>query len=202
MKVPTWTFGFWQAWVYLAISLAAGATILAYLQYADPKLLERRLRGLAAETETSQKVIQLAAVVVLAGTLILSSLDHRFLWSHVPLFATIAGDALLAVSFLIILLALRENTFAAANIAVEAGQQVISTGPYAIVRHPYYSGLLLWFFATPLALGSWWGMLMLVPMALVIAWRIRYEERFLTEHLRGYAEYCQSVRYRLLPGVL
>jgi len=201
MNVAAWAMTFWQAWVYLVISFAAGATIFAYLRRADPKLLERRLRGPAAEQETSQKLIQLAAVIVFAGTIVLSSLDRHFWWSHVPLFATIAGDALVAVSFLIIFLALRENTFAAANIAVEAGQQVISTGPYAIVRHPYYCGLLVWFFATPLALGSWWGLLMLVPMAFVIAWRIRYEERFLTEHLRGYAEFCQRVRYRLLPLV-
>jgi protein-S-isoprenylcysteine O-methyltransferase Ste14 len=174
-----------NGWVYLVVSLASSAMILAYLQRADPKLLERRLRGPAAEKETSQKLIQLAAVIVFAGSIVLSSLDQRFSWSHVPLFATIAGYALVAVCFLIIFLALRENTFAAVNIEVEAGQKVVSTGPYAIVRHPYYSGLLVWVFATPLALGSWWGLLMLVPMALVIAWRIRYEERFLTEHLRG-----------------
>jgi protein-S-isoprenylcysteine O-methyltransferase Ste14 len=190
---------FWQAWVYLVVSLAAGATIFTYLQLADPKLLKRRLRGPVPEKETSQNLLQLAAVSVFAGTIVLSSLDHRFSWSHVPVFATIAGDALVAVSFLIIFLALRENTFAAVNIAVEAGQQVISTGPYAIVRHPYYCGLLVWFLATPLALGSWWSLLMLVPMALVIAWRIGYEERFLTEHLRGYGDYRQSVRFRLLP---
>jgi protein-S-isoprenylcysteine O-methyltransferase Ste14 len=199
--VPAWTFRFWQAWVYLIVSLGAGATILAYLRRADPKLLERRLRGPAAEKETSQKLLQVAAAMVFAGTIVLSALDHRFSWSHVPLFATIAGDALVVMCFIIIFLALRENTFAAANIAVEAGQNVVSTGPYAIVRHPYYLGLLVWVFATPLALGSWWGPLMLFPMAFVIAWRIGYEERFLREHLRGYVDYCQSVRYRLLPLV-
>jgi protein-S-isoprenylcysteine O-methyltransferase Ste14 len=198
---PAGTLSFWQAWLYFAFSVAANAALVAYLQRADPKLLERRLRGPTAEKAPSQKLLQLAAVIVFTGTIALSSLDRRFAWSHVPLFATIAGYALLALAFLVIFLVLRENTFAAANISVEAGQKVISTGPYAIVRHPYYSGLLLWMIATPLALGSWWGLLMLVPMALVIAWRIRYEERFLTERLRGYTEYCQSVRYRLLPLV-
>jgi protein-S-isoprenylcysteine O-methyltransferase Ste14 len=198
---PAGTLSFWQAWVYLAVSIAANATLVAYLQRADPKLLERRLRGPTAEKDRSQKLVQLAAVVVFTATIALSSLDRRLAWSHVPLFATIAGYALLVLSFLVIFLVLRENTFAAVNIDVEAGQTVISTGPYAIVRHPYYCGLLLWMIATPLALGSWWGLLMLVPMATVIAWRIRYEERFLTERLRGYAEYCQSVSYRLLPRV-
>jgi protein-S-isoprenylcysteine O-methyltransferase Ste14 len=199
--VPARTFGFWQAWGYLAFALAASATILAYLRRADPKLLERRLRGPAAEKETSQKLIQLAAAMVFAGTIVLSLLDRRFSWSNVPLVVTIAGFALVAICFLIIFLALRENTFAAVNVTVEDGQNVISTGPYAIVRHPYYSGLLVWVLATPLALGSWWGLVMLVPMAFVIALRIAHEERFLRKHLRGYARYCQSVRYRLLPLV-
>ena len=126
-------------------------------------------------------------------------LDHRFSWSHVPVVATIAGCALLVFGYLIIFLSLRENTFAAVNVAVESGQKVISTGPYAVVRHPYYVGLLVWILATPLALGSWWGLLMLAPMVLVIASRIRYEERFLNEHLRGYPAYCESLRYRIVP---
>ncbi|MGA8575282.1 MAG: isoprenylcysteine carboxylmethyltransferase family protein [Candidatus Cybelea sp.] len=192
---------YWEAWVYLVVCFAATAAIVTYLLCADPKLLERRLRGPAAEEKTSQKLLQLAAVILASSTILISALDHLFSWSQLPPSATIAGDALVAGSFLIIFLAFRENTFAAINIAVEAGQKVISTGPYAIVRHPYYSGLLVWFFATPLALGSLWGMLVLVPMALVIGCRTRYEERFLAEHLRGYADYCQSVRYRLLPLV-
>ncbi|MGA8474944.1 MAG: isoprenylcysteine carboxylmethyltransferase family protein [Candidatus Cybelea sp.] len=199
MNVEGWAFGFWQAWTYLAISLVSAAAIAAYLKRVDPKLLERRLRGPAAEKDTSQKLTQLAAAMAFLGTIVLSLLDHRFSWSHVPVVVTIAGCALLAVGYLVIFLSLRENTFAAVNVAVESGQKVISTGPYAIVRHPYYVGLLVWVFATPLALGSWWGLLMLVPMVLVIASRIRYEEGFLNEHLCGYAACCQKLRYRLVP---
>jgi protein-S-isoprenylcysteine O-methyltransferase Ste14 len=132
---------------------------------------------------------------------VLSALDHHFSWSTLPLSVTIVGFAILLISYLVIFLALRENTFAAVNIEVEAGQTVISTGPYAIVRHPYYLGLILWIIATPLALGSSWGLVMLVPMLLVIAKRIAYEERFLTNHLHGYAAYCKHVRFRLLPLV-
>ncbi len=201
MNLAVWAFSFWQGWVYVVLSVAAGSAISIYLQRADPALLARRLRGPAAESETSQKLIQLAAAVVFAATIGLSLLDHRFAWSHVPPPATIAADALLATSFLTIFLSLRENTFAAVNIVVEADQRVISTGPYAIVRHPYYVGLLLWCLATPPALASWYGLLALPAMALVIAFRIVYEERFLAEHLRGYAAYCRSVRYRLLPRV-
>jgi protein-S-isoprenylcysteine O-methyltransferase Ste14 len=138
--------------------------------------------------------------MVFAGTIALAALDHRFSWSHVPAAATIAGFGLLCGCYLVIFLALRANTFAAVNIDVEPGQQIISTGPYAVVRHPYYAGLMLWILATPLALGCWWGLLLLVPMALILALRIRYEERFLTQNLSGYAEYCQRVRYRLVPS--
>jgi protein-S-isoprenylcysteine O-methyltransferase Ste14 len=198
---PAGTFRFWQGWTYLAVFLIANASLFGYLRRADPKLLERRMRNPASEKATSQKLTQLAAVLLFVGTFVLPSADRRFSWSHVPLSVTLTAYVILALGFLIVFLALRENTFAAVNIVVEAGQTVVTTGPYARVRHPYYSGLLVCIFATPLALGSWWGLLTFVPMALLLALRIRYEERFLGEHLRGYAAYCRSVRYRLLPLV-
>ncbi len=179
----------------------AYAAILAYLLRTDPDLLKRRMRGPGAEEATSQRVIQFAVIAVFAGALLVLWLDHRFSWSRVPLFVTICSDVLVAGGFLIVFLALRENTFAAVNIVVETGQTVISTGPYAIVRHPYYTGLLVLTFATPPALGSWWGLLASVPMLPIIAWRIRYEEHFLTAHLSGYAEYCRMVPWRLVPLV-
>jgi protein-S-isoprenylcysteine O-methyltransferase Ste14 len=196
---PAGTFQFWQAWTYLAVFLVANAALLVYLQRTDPKLLERRSRGPLAEREPSQKLTQLAAIVLFTGTFVLPSADRRFSWSHVPLSVTIAAYVLLGLGFLIVLLALRENTFAATNIAVEPGQKVISSGPYARVRHPYYSGLLVCILATSPAMGSWWGLLTFIPMTLLLARRIDYEERFLTEHLPGYAAYCRSVRFRLLP---
>lgn len=189
-----------QAFVYLAFSLTAGVTLIAYLQRTDPTLLKRRLRGPGAEKDTSQKLIQLAAAMVFVGTIIVASLDRRFSWSSVPAFASIAGFGLLVTCYLVIFLTLRANTFAAANINVEPGQHVVSTGPYAVVRHPYYAGLLLWVLATPLALGSLWGLLLLGPMVLILASRIHFEERFLTENLPGYTEYCARVRYRLVPS--
>lgn len=198
---PAGTFRFWQAWTYLAVFLVANASLLLYLQRADPKLLERRSRGPAAEKATSQKLTQLAAIVLFSITFVLPSADRRFSWSHVPVSLTIAAYVLLALGFLIVFLALRENTFAATNIAVEPGQTVITTGPYARVRHPYYSGLLVCILATPPAMGSWWGLLTFVPMTLLLATRIAYEERFLATQLPGYVAYCSSVRYRLLPLV-
>lgn len=196
---PAGTLKFWQAWVYVFVMAAASAMIVAYLRQKDPKLLERRARGPGAEKEMSQKLLHLFAILVFAGAVVLSSYDHRFSWSHVPLFVEIAGYALVTLGFCIYFVVFRENTFGGATIEVVSDQRVITTGPYAIVRHPMYSGLLVLLFGTPLALGSWWGLLMLVPMALVVASRIRYEERFLTTNLPGYTDFCRKVRYRVLP---
>jgi protein-S-isoprenylcysteine O-methyltransferase Ste14 len=113
----------------------------------------------------------------------------------------ILGIALVALGFLIIFIVFRENTFSAATIEVAEDQKVISTGPYAIVRHPMYSAALVMLLGTPLALGSWWGLLMLVPMTLVIVWRLLDEESFLSEKLPGYSDYRKTVRYRLVPLV-
>jgi len=199
---PAWTLAFWQAWVYLLVFSASASLITAYLWKRDPKLLERRVNaGPRAEKEKSQKLIQLFATLVFIGALILPSLDHRFSWSNVPLSLVIAGDVSVGLGFLIIFNVFKENTFAAATIEVAPDQKVISTGPYAIVRHPMYSGALLMLFGTPIALGSWWGLLMFIAITLIIAWRLLAEEKFLSKSLSGYTEYCQKVQYRLVPFV-
>jgi protein-S-isoprenylcysteine O-methyltransferase Ste14 len=197
---PAWTVDYWQAWVYLLVFAASSALITAYLWKNDTKLLERRINaGPAAETETSQKSMQLLASCVFIGAMILPSLDHRFSWSVVSLPVVVAGDLLTAFGFFVVFRVFKENTFTAATIAVSFDQTVVSTGPYSVVRHPMYSGTLVILFGTPLALGSWWGLLMFIPMILTIAWRASDEERFLFKNLSGYTEYCRIVRYRLVP---
>jgi protein-S-isoprenylcysteine O-methyltransferase Ste14 len=199
---PVWTFDFWQAWVYLFVFAASVAMVTAYLWKKDPGLLERRVNaGPGAEKEKSQKIIQLFASLAFIGLMILPSLDHRFSWSYVPLPVVIAGDAFVALGFLVIFFVFKENTYAAATIEVASGQKVISTGPYAIVRHPMYSGALVMLLGTPLALGSWWGLLMFIPMIFIIAWRLLDEEKFLSKSLSGYKDYCRKVQYRLVPFI-
>jgi protein-S-isoprenylcysteine O-methyltransferase Ste14 len=197
---PAWTLDYWQAWVYWFVFAASSGLITTYLWKLDPKLLERRINaGPGAENEKTQKLIQVLASFVFIGAMILPSLDHRFSWSTVPLLLVVAGDVLVVLGFLMVFLVFKENTFTAATIAVTPDQEVVSTGPYAIVRHPMYSGALVMLIGTPIALGSWWGLLMFIPMAFIIAWRAREEERFLLNNLTGYKEYCQIVRYRLVP---
>jgi protein-S-isoprenylcysteine O-methyltransferase Ste14 len=159
--VPAGTLDFSQAWVYLFVFAASSALITAYLWRKDPKLLERRVKaGPEAEKEKSQKRIQLLASAVFIGTLVLPSFDHRFAWSDGPISLVIAREILVALGFLIIFVVFKENTFTSAIIEFVVGQKVISIGPYAIVRNPVYSGALVMLFGTPLALGSWWGLLM------------------------------------------
>jgi protein-S-isoprenylcysteine O-methyltransferase Ste14 len=119
----------------------------------------------------------------------------------VPVYVVIAGDALVALGLLIIFFVFRENTFSASTVQVAAGQKVVSTGLYALVRHPMYVGGLIFIFGIPLALGSWWGMLTYIPITLLIVWRLLDEERFLEKNLSGYAEYRSAVKYRLIPFV-
>ena len=200
--VPAWTIHFWQDRVSLFIFASASASITAYLWSKDPELLERRVNaGPGAEKVKSQKLIQAFASLAFLGEMILPSLDHRFSWSHAPIFMVIAGDVLVAVGFLVVFLVFKENSFASATIAVTSGQKVIATGPYAIVRHPMYSGALVMLIGTPLALGSWWGILTVVPMILMLALRLLDEEKFLDKSLPGYEEYCQKVRSRLAPSI-
>ena len=200
--VPAWTLDFWQAWVYLFTFVGASALITVYLWNYDRKLLESRVKaGPGAEKEKSQKLIQLLASLAFLGTLVLPSLDRHFHWSDVPLVFVILGDTLVALGFLGVFIVYKENSFTSAIIEVAPDQRVISTGPYAVVRHPMYTGALVMLLATPLALGSWWGLVMFIPMTLVIVLRLQDEEIFLQKSLPGYTEYCRKVRFHLVPHI-
>ena len=137
----------------------------------------------------------------MVAVLVVSALDHRFGWSQVPTAVVVLGDALVAIGFGITLLVVIENTYAAANVTVEAEQTVISTGLYAIVRHPMYFGAVIMMIGMPLALDSYWGLVTLLPVMAVLALRITDEEKMLRQELDGYDEYTQKVHHRLVPGV-
>ena len=200
--LPAGTAQYWQAWVFLAVFFGASIVITVYLMKKDPALLKRRLRsGPTAEKEKTQKIIMFFTTIGFVALLVVPALDYRFMWSGVPLYMIIVGDLLTALGFYIVFLAYKENTFASATIEVARDQKVISTGPYAIVRHPMYSGGSLYLLGMPLALGSYWGLLVLAAMIPILMWRLFDEERFLFKNLPGYAEYCAKVRWRLIPGV-
>jgi protein-S-isoprenylcysteine O-methyltransferase Ste14 len=200
--VPAGSINYWQAWGYLAVFFGASLLITLYLMKKDPALLKRRLSGgPTAEKEKTQKIIMLFTTIGFVVLLVVSALDHRFMWSSVPLYMIVAGDILTALGFYIVFLAYKANTFASATIEVAQDQTVISTGPYAIVRHPMYTGGSLYLLGMPLALGSYWALLVLAAMMPFLTWRLFAEERFLSKNLPGYTEYCAKVRWRLIPGV-
>lgn len=200
--VPAGTVRYWQAWAYIGIYFAASALITVYLMKNDPALLRRRLRGgPAAEKETAQKIIMLVASLGFAACLILPALDHRFGWSHVPLAVVVAGQVMTVLWFYVMFLVFRENSFTSATIEIADDQRVVSTGPYALVRHPMYAGAFMLFFSMPLALGSYWGLVGFAVVLPALIWRLLDEERFLSRNLPGYPEYCARVRWRLIPGV-
>lgn len=200
--LPAWSINYWQAWVFLAVFFASVTAITLYLVKRDPQLLARRVRGgPVAEKEKTQQVIQSIAGLAFIALFVVAALDHRFSWSSVPTDLVVVGDVLVALGLWIVFRVFRANTFTSATIEVGADQRVISSGPYAIVRHPMYTGAFVMLAGVPLALASWWGMLAVIPLVSVIIWRIFDEEQFLTRQLRGYADYLTIVRYRLLPGI-
>jgi protein-S-isoprenylcysteine O-methyltransferase Ste14 len=197
--LSAWTVNYWQAWTFLAVFMISISAIFIYLARYDPSLLARRIK--TAEKKKSQKIIRSLVNLGFTAAIVVSALDHRFAWSTPPSHFVFVGDAIVLLGLLMILFVFRENTFTAQTVEVEAGQSVISTGPYALVRHPMYVGGLVFMLGIPLALGSWWGLLIIALFAPVIAWRIIDEEKLLAKDLPGYREYRDRVRYRLVPFV-
>jgi len=196
------TLRYWPGWAYLALFSGASLLTTLYLMNNDPELLARRMRGgPTAEKQPAQRLIMLFTSAGFIALMVVPGLDHRFAWSTVPLGAVIAGDALVALGFAIIFRVYKENTFSAATIDVFQGQKVISTGPYRHVRHPMYAGASLYLLGTPLALGSYWGLIACAATLPFLLWRLFAEEAFLQRNLPGYDAYRKLVRWRLLPGV-
>jgi protein-S-isoprenylcysteine O-methyltransferase Ste14 len=196
------TIGYWQGWIYLLLFFGLSSVITLDLMRRDPVLLERRMKGgPTAERRPVQRFIMLMTSLGFIGLLVVPALDYRFGWSRVPLPVIVAGNVLFAVGFGFIGRVYRENSFTSATIEVAEGQRLITTGPYAIVRHPMYASGVLYVVATPLALGSYWGLLAVAFMLPFLLWRLVDEERLLARDLPGYTAYQQKVRYRLVPFV-
>lgn len=197
--VPAGTPDYWEAWVYCAVLLVPLLFVLTYLIRKDPELLARRL-NLQEKEPAQKKIIGVSGLLFFTGYLI-PGLDHRFGWSDIPVQAVLAADVLVILGYALVFLVFRENPFASRVVTVEPGQKVISTGPYALVRHPMYLGTTIMWLATPVALGSWWALPIFLILPVVMVYRIRNEEEVLLRELPGYREYTQKVRYRLIPGI-
>lgn len=200
--LPAGSLRYWQAWVYLAVFALCTILITAYLVKNDRELLAGRVQaGPVAETQKSQQIIQSLASLFFLGLFIVPGLDFRFGWSNMPPAISLIADGIVALGFYFVFLVFRENSYTRATIDVSAGQKVIDTGPYAIVRHPMYAGAMLLVAFTPIALGSWVAVPCVIPLILVIAARLLDEEKFLKANLSGYEEYCRKVHYHLVPFI-
>ena len=193
------TMGYWPAWAYMSVLFVPMSFVVLYFILKDPAFLERRMK--MKEKESRQRsIIKATALIFIIGFL-LPGLDWRFGWSQVPPEVVVGANMLVLIGYFIVFLAFRENSYAARTIEVEKGQKLISTGPYSIVRHPMYVGVLLMYLATPVALGSYWALPLFLLLIPAIVLRTQNEEEVLRRELPGYKAYCKKIRYRLIPYV-
>jgi protein-S-isoprenylcysteine O-methyltransferase Ste14 len=199
---PAGTFNYWQAWVFIAVFEVGTMIPTIYLAVKYPDAFRRRTRtGPFAEGRMVQKLINIGIIATTVAAAVVSALDHRFGWSTVPTAVVVVGNVLILVGLAVAEVVVIQNNYAAATITVEKDQPVVSTGLYSVVRHPMYVGALILVVGMPLALGSYWGLLTMIPGVLIVVARITDEEKALRQELAGYEDYIDKVHYRLVPGV-
>jgi protein-S-isoprenylcysteine O-methyltransferase Ste14 len=203
--IPAGTLRWPGAWVFLIEIAVGGLATELWLAQHDPALLAERRSGMFQRAQSGSDKALLAAIpLLLFACLPLMALDAvRFETSRMPAWVQAIGALAIALSFVIVYLAYRENSFAApvAKIQQERGQKVATSGVYGFVRHPIYAGGLLYYLGIPLLLGSWYGLVFVPIMFAIIALRSVMEERVLTAELDGYSDYAGRVRYRLVPMI-
>jgi len=199
---PAGTLAYWQAWVFFGIFVGVSLVYTVYVGLRNPAVLRRRMNvGPRYESRPVQKIVSAGVAVTFFALLVVSALDHRFGWSEVPIGLVVVGNLLTWGGLAIAMVVITQNNYAAANITVEADQAVVTTGLYGLVRHPMYFGVLIMLIGVPLALGSYWGLVVVAFDAILFATRIFDEEKALAEELTGYREYTMKVHSRLVPGV-
>jgi protein-S-isoprenylcysteine O-methyltransferase Ste14 len=202
--LPAGSLRYWQGWVFLGLTWGFLIPAVLYITKRDPQLMERRMR--MKEKEPEQQVFKVVAGLIYFPAFLLPGLDFRFGWSRawlgpVPVGVVLAAQAVTVAGYGLAFWVMRVNTFASRTIQVEPGQKVVASGPYAVVRHPMYAGMVLMMLTTPLALGSYVALPFFALMVPLIAYRLISEEKVLRRDLGGYAEYCERTRFRLVPGV-
>jgi protein-S-isoprenylcysteine O-methyltransferase Ste14 len=197
--LPAGTMNYWQVYAYFGVILVPMLFVLRYFLKNDPRFLERRTR--VAEKEKEQKLIQWINLPIFISAFIIPGLDRRFGWSDVPAEIIIITDIVILGGYLIIFNVFRQNSYASRIIEISKEQKVITTGLYSLVRHPMYLGVLIMYLPTPLALGSYWGLIPMAFLPVTLVFRILNEEKVLSENLEGYKDYCLSTKHRLIPYI-
>jgi protein-S-isoprenylcysteine O-methyltransferase Ste14 len=197
--LPAGTFDYWEAWTYLAVLFIPSFLAVNFMLIKEPDLLRRRMQF--REKEPEQKLIIRFSYLFFFLAFLIPGFDRRYGWSNVPVLLVFLADFVVILGYGVVFLAFKENPYASRIIEVTTDQAVISTGPYAIVRHPMYLGALLLYISSPLALGSYWAIIPMLFIIPTLAARILNEESVLLRDLAGYREYMLETRYRLIPGV-
>jgi len=199
LLLPSGSWAFWPAWLYLAVLFGPMLAVTFYFLRHDRALLHRRMES--REVEPAQRMIITISALVCIGGFLLPGLDFRYGWSSLPVAVILAANLCVFLGYLVTFWVLKTNSYAARTIRVETDQRVIDTGPYAKVRHPMYTGVMVMMLASPLALGSLAALPAFLLLPPLLIGRILNEEKVLREQLAGYTEYCERVRYRLVPGL-
>ncbi len=197
--LPAGTWHYWNAWLLLALLFIPMICMGVVMLVSSPELLSKRLNNIEKE-QTQKHVVALSGVMFIAGFL-LCGFDYQFGWSHMPVWVVITASLLFLIGYMFYAEVLRENAYLSRTVEVQDDQQLIDTGLYSVVRHPMYTATLLMFLSMPLILGSWWALLIFFIYPILIIKRIQNEEQVLREGLKGYNDYQQRVRWRLIPYV-
>jgi protein-S-isoprenylcysteine O-methyltransferase Ste14 len=199
LLVSAGTFNYWQVYLYFAVILVPMIFVMFYFLKNDPAFLERRLK--AKEKEKEQIIIQIVFSLIFLSGFVISGLDQRFGWSNVPVYVVIIADVVILLGYLLVFSVFKQNSYASRIVEVESDQKLISTGLYSFVRHPMYLGVMIMYIPTPIALGSYWGLIPMATIPLALVLRIINEEKVLSKDLPGYKDYCQKTRHRLIPYI-
>ena len=197
--LPAGSLSYTGGWIFISLLFIPMLVLGAVLLIKAPELLEKRLS--AKEEESTQKGVVAASGLLFFVGFVIAGLDHRFGWSHVPMWLVIVSSVILLASYALYAEVMRENAYLSRTIEVQEGQKVVDTGLYGIVRHPMYAVTVWLFLSIPLVLGSFWSLLCFLPYPIIMAVRILNEEKVLTEGLDGYADYKKKVKYRLIPFI-
>lgn len=197
--LPAGTFDFWQAWLFIGILFVPMFFAGIVLMIRQPELLRKRLD--AKEQQQEQKWVVALSGLMFISVFVVAGLNRRFGWFLLPDWAVYIATAIFLVAYAMYAEVMRENVWLSRTVEVQENQQVVSTGLYGIVRHPMYAATLLLFLSMPLVLASPWSFVIMLLYIPIIALRIRNEEQVLERELKGYTEYKQRVRYKVIPFI-
>lgn len=197
--LPAGTLHFFNGWLLTGLLFVPMLIAGFVMFFKDPAFLARRLD--AKEKQAAQKGVLALSGLMFIGGFVIAGLDFRFAWSRMPDWVVAAASVLFIIAYLLYAEVMRENAYLSRTVKVEAGQRVVDTGLYGIVRHPMYMATVLLFTMIPLVLGSWYSLIVFAFYPGIIIIRLKNEEDLLTRELPGYPEYKQKVKFRLIPFI-